>query len=116
MRLSAVIDSPGGMWVHDHVGWAFEQPVDFQAHAGRHPAVGLSAGQRVMYVAGSDIAGPMGVPRFDEATINHHGMAELGGYAVELAVTAVDLADRDSVAAMIARFIPMADPEMAVRE
>ncbi|AEV84413.1 hypothetical protein ACWT_3390 [Actinoplanes sp. SE50] len=75
MRLAGIIDTPEKAGVHDHVGWVFDKPADFQVRAGRFLSAGLARRQRVVYVAGTDGDGPAEMPGWDEALAS--GQAEL---------------------------------------
>ncbi|GAA2859868.1 hypothetical protein Acy02nite_55980 [Actinoplanes cyaneus] len=61
MRLSGVVDTVGGLGLHDHVGWAFTLADDFRAIAGQFLADGLSRRERVIYVAGAGTGVPAGL-------------------------------------------------------
>ncbi|BCJ47525.1 hypothetical protein GCM10010168_18830 [Actinoplanes ianthinogenes] len=75
MRLAGVIGTPDDAGVHDHVGWAFDQPADFHTRAGRFLSAGLARRQRVVYVAGTDGAGPAGMHGLEAALAT--GQAQL---------------------------------------
>jgi anti-anti-sigma factor len=78
MRLSAVIDKAQGLSLHDHTGWVFDDPAEFQDQAGRFLSEGLAAGQRIMYVAGSATA-PAGISGLGAAIAR--GQAEVTSVA-----------------------------------
>jgi anti-anti-sigma regulatory factor len=78
MRLSAVIDTAQGLSLHDHTGWVFDDPAEFQEQAGRFLTEGLAARQRIMYVAGEATA-PAGIPGLDAAIAR--GQAEVASVA-----------------------------------
>jgi hypothetical protein len=58
MRRSAFLDTAEELGPHAHVCWAFDQPAEFRARAGRFLADGLAAGELVIYVDGSATTWP----------------------------------------------------------
>jgi len=66
MRLSAIIERPLGLDLHDHAAWAFDGRSQLRAAIADFMSDGLAAGQRVVYV-GPDDAGLTRLRGFDDA-------------------------------------------------
>ncbi|WP_170154248.1 MEDS domain-containing protein [Actinoplanes italicus] len=80
MRLSTVLERAQGLGLHDHVGWAFDEPGQFRSQAGDFLAEGLRARQRVMYIGGDETAAPAGIDGLDAAVAR--GQAQVTSVSV----------------------------------
>jgi anti-anti-sigma factor len=67
MRLSAVLERAQGLGLHDHVGWAFDEPGQFRSQAGAFLAEGLRERQRIIYIGGAETVAPAGITGLDAA-------------------------------------------------